>query len=374
VTEPDPPSIAEKKKERDRLLAEIRQAEEDLALAEKENARSRLAGVTGKDAPKPKQEETDTLLDMLARAVEAEKPKTPVKSVFQRITSFLPFSARPKKTQQPVAPKEDEEDEIVGVKPVKLENPLPFLQLFTPLTFSSIITVLPPTPSADDSDKGLADIVQSHAISASHPAGLFYALVNLTVNATTLSVTALDIESLDPSAEPELGAWVRSRASDKSVLGRDVNAVFFAMGQWVEEAITRAQFWCRVDEALGTREARAKIVQRVQRLSKRVYKRRKVDSDPTPEELEEEEARREEAEAGERKWKASELLPRMRRRSWVVDCGGAEVEVRWRIGFDWTGEVEREVECEVRVPRSCKLTLCILLLSMLIVTRRARKR
>lgn len=328
---------AEKKKQRARLLAEAEQLEADIRLAERENERIHKYHQSGRGEPKLPSN-ADAIIDLLVRSSQPAPPANlPAKppTIFQRIGLFLPFSKRPR-PRPPVMPVDDEK--LPSHLPVKLENPLPYLQLFTPLTFSSTTTLIPPTPGEDD---GPAEMLQLHSISISAPTGLFHARVSMVVNAMTLSVTRVHLDRLDPNAEAELGPWVRQRAESTGPLGRDVNAIHWAMGQWFESALRRARFWCAVEAEMGSEEGRKRIKKRMA-----VWDRRKHAST---------EGWEEEGETA-RKWTRRELLPQMKRRSLVMAVEGVEVTLEWHIGFDWTGEAEQRISASARVLKSCKST------------------
>jgi len=309
---PDP--HAEKKRRRARLQAELEQLEADVALAERETERLRKAAQAGSDAQPPAN--ADAILDLLVRAVQPPPPADPPPrpaSVFARIGLFLPFSKRERARAAPApAAVEEEQQQLPSTLPLRMENPLPHLQIFTPLTFSCTTSIVAPTPGGDGGGTG---VLQRHSIAAAAPGGLFCARVAVVVDAASLAVVRLQMEAVDASAEAELGAWVRERAWRE----RDVGKLFWAMGGWVESAVRRARFWCAVGEEMGGQEKGGG------------------------------------EEGRERRWTSRELLPHMRRRSLAVQVhGGVEVVFEWQIGFDWTGEAEQRISASARVPASCK--------------------
>jgi hypothetical protein len=131
---------------------------------------------------------------------------------------------------------------------------------------------------------------------------------------------------------------MRSRAGE-GVLGRDVNAVFYGMGEWVAGAVRRARFWCEVGEEFGLGGKGGDRVGKDRGKGK--GKGREVQED-------------EEEDVGRGKWTPKELLPHMRRTTLVLPVGKVEVLLEWRIELDWTGEAEHKIEAEARVPKSCR--------------------
>ena len=346
----DPPSRfsqpldpnAEKKKKRERMLAEIRQLESDIRLAERENECIRKAAAAGKDPKRPAN--ADPLVDLLSRTMAHpptfESPRKQPISVLDNVSLFLPFSRPAKPPSKPTAELVKTAD-LPSVLPVEVDNPLPFLSVFTPFKFRSSITTLPPTPGHET---GEADIIQLHSITTSAPHCLFSSRVGLTVNTRSGAVEGCEIEYLDPCADRELGVWARKRIG-RGVWGRDVNSVFWASSQWYESALTRARFWCQVETELATREGRERARRRIRSEARRGRR-------PQPGEPAEPEEHFEEWE--ERKFTPEQLRRHMGRQAMEIEVEGVKLGIRWRICFDWTGEAEQSVTAAVKVPGRCK--------------------
>ena len=246
---PDP--HAAKKRRRAALLAEVAQLEADLSLAEAENARIRRHHEAGRrEVPAPKN--GDAIFDLLLRAA---RPRVPVgeemprkKSVMMSVGAFLPFA---KRRRTPVVKEVVKEGELPSYGPVEVEDPMAYLSVFSPLGFTSTTTIL---PSVGESGA----VLQRRDVVARAPGGLFHARVGVVVDTATLAVVGVDVDGLDGNAEPEIGRWMRERAGE-GVLGRDVNAVFYGMGQWVEGAAKRARFWCQIGEEFNKEIGRAHV-------------------------------------------------------------------------------------------------------------------
>ena len=340
---------AEKKKLRDQLLREVQELQADVTLAEQENDRHRRFYVSGKGPSEPPN--PDEIISLLVRSAAASAPKAPPPkptSIFKSIASFLPFARRPRPSKA-VPPKDTP---IPSYLPIPLEDQLPHLQLFTPLTLSSTITILPSKPSTSTTTSP-NPIFQNHTITLSAASGLFSARLNMIVDTSRLSVSSLSINTLDPSADAELGRWARERASGKGILGRDVSAICWAMARWFEVATKRAKFWSEVERELGSDEGRRKSTARL----KAIRKRKKRGGTRPSEDLDEgHEEGRAIGESTKMKWTRKQLLPQMRRTSLVLTGDGVELRIEWNIVFDWTGEAESIISASAKVPSSCKYT------------------
>ncbi|TVY17919.1 hypothetical protein LARI1_G004209 [Lachnellula arida] len=334
---------ASKKKARDELLKELQQLQADVALANQENERLRLHHESGKRrstlAPNPEE-----LIALLRRSTEQPSNLTPKpSSIFKSIGSFLPFSSR--RRTQPVA-SSDFEKPLPSHLPIALDDPLPYLQAFSPLHYTSTILLLPSEQTSPGSFSEVSEepILQRHSIHASHPTGLFAARITMTVNSSTPSITDIDVSSLDPSSEKELGAFVRERAAGNGTLGKDINVICWAMGRWVELAIKRAAFWCAVEVDFTTPKGRETALQKGAKSKKRKRQASAIAGD--------EESGQEEEELKNQKWTRRQLLPHMGRTSMEIVSEEVELRIEWRIGFDWTGEAENYVSAGARVPKN----------------------
>ncbi|TVY45427.1 hypothetical protein LOCC1_G003727 [Lachnellula occidentalis] len=335
---------ASKKEARDQLLKELQQLQADVALANQENERLRLHHESGKRrttlAPNPEE-----LIALLRRSTEQPSKTAPKPtSIFKSIGSFLPFSSR--RRTQPVA-SSDLEKPLPSHLPIALDDPLPYLQAFSPLQYTSTIVLLPPEQTYQESSSDVPEqpILQKHSIHASHPTGLFASRLTMSVNSSTLSITDIDIPSLDASSEKELGAFVRDRAAGNGTLGKDINVICWAMGRWVELAIKRASFWCAIEVDFTTPEGREKALQRSTKSKKRQRLGSAIAGDGESEQEEGEELKKQ-------KWTRRQLLPHMGRTSMEIVGEEVELRVEWSIGFDWTGEAENSISAGARVPKN----------------------
>lgn len=139
---------------------------------------------------------------------------------------------------------------------------------------------------------------------------------------------------------------MRERASGKNILGRDVNAICWAMGRWYDVAVKRARFWLILEKELGSEEGRRRSNERIEKAAKRKK---------TIAEGEEEDANDGDAASGKQKWTRRLLLPHMGQQDFVIASAKVELRIEWNILFDWTGEAESVVSASARVPLSCEL-------------------
>ena len=335
---------------RDDLLKELQRLQKDLALGYRENEHLRLQYESRRrrsTAPSNADELIDLILRATAPASASEpEPKPKSKSICKSIDAFLPFTSRRQRLSGAL-PHLDKP--IPSHLPIALDDPLPYLQVFSPLVYTSSICLLHKETASADTLLQEADqsVLLFHQIKASHPSGLFSARFSMTVDSSMLSITSLDVDALPATAEKELGTFLRERSHPHPVLKRDIGILCWAMGRWVEVSVSRARFWATIDQDFKTSEARAKSLRRMVRERKR---RRSVVLD------EEDNADLDGHDGAEtkRKWTIKQLLPHMGRTAMELNNDDIELRFEWRIGFDWTGEVESAISATARLPTSCE--------------------
>ncbi|KAI0467574.1 hypothetical protein F4859DRAFT_238004 [Xylaria cf. heliscus] len=356
VPEPDP--LADKKALRDSLLAEVAQLQDDLRVVSRENERlhrtQRESRRRTADLVLPDAEEQTRLLDVLQRHAlppEKEAPPDPNRDWLEAAMNpiaFLPFgnaALAPPLILPGTAKEQGEEKEPpVSHHPVSMtaDEELPYLQLFTPLTFTSTITTLQQEGPETDS----SPLLQQHAISvASSPPGLFAARVDMTVDTKTLSIAELAVPRLDPVAIPELGPFIDGilRGEGNSALTKNISVITWAMGEWVRLATRRARFWHAVTRELGSPERVLRCAERMRRRTRRGRGQHAVDD-------EDEDA---EDETEKKAPSKADVIALMGRTSFDLDLpagdDGEEHEeevtarIHWRVEFDWTGEARSRI-------------------------------
>ncbi|KAL2198099.1 hypothetical protein P885DRAFT_33627 [Corynascus similis CBS 632.67] len=418
---------ADKKKLRDSLLAEISQLERDLNIAGKENERIRQARLSRLEAPLPTN--GDEILDVLARHVlpPGSNPPTKPDPIEDWLASalnpiaFLPFSKPSASGEPPALPAPyqhtqaeqhvDDENLPPPVShhplPMTATEALPYLQAFSPLTFTSHVSPLPPRApfegnSTSSSGTREPPLLQHHSIAASSAAprrGLFAARIEMTVDTGTMAVVSLTVPRLDPAAEAELRPFINKVVgggagegheaagfgglagkadlprSSSSGLHNNISILTWAMGEWLRVAVQRAKVWIVLErEVCVGKEALREMVSRMRagkaggRKKKRRRKKRwveRVEEDRVDEEEEgEQDGGSDGEEGGESvdgmdKYQTADLLPYMGRACMDLEIpvlmggekgGPSMLRVQWRIGFDWTGEAQSELGILVGLP------------------------
>ncbi|KAG0649908.1 hypothetical protein D0Z07_3691 [Hyphodiscus hymeniophilus] len=338
---PEDPYAA-KREARDNLLKELQKIQADVAFGIQENERLRLQHESNKKRGPSAPSNPNELLDMLIRATAPEPAldmKSKPKSIFKCIDSFLPFTSRRKRLLTAFP---NVEKPLPSYLPVALEDSLPYLQVFSPLVYTSTISLISQEHTSSDTSVHVEQPnYQLHRIKASHPSGLFSARLSMVVDSSLLSITSLDIEALPFMAEKELGTFMREQSNSDNVFDRNIGVLCWAMGRWVEVSVSRARFWATVEQDFTTLEARAKSLEHKVRKRKRRGSVILGDDDATDNGHEE-----------QRKWTMRQLLPHMGRT--VMELNNDEIELRfeWRIGFDWTGEAESAISASARLPKS----------------------
>ena len=61
----------------------------------------------------------------------------------------------------------------------------------------------------------------------------------------------------------------------------------------------------------------------------------------------------EDEESRKQKWTRKQLLPHIGRTAIEIVTSDIELMFEWKIGFDWTGEVESLISASARLPKSC---------------------
>jgi hypothetical protein len=365
---PPPDPLAEKRRMKEALEKQVAELQADLDLASAENERLRQMQSrrrSGTRGPLPLGR--DDLLRLLSKHLlppEAE-PQLPESRQWldaaMNPIAWLPFG---KLTATLPALSTNMEEELEDLPPPKshhavsmtAQQELPFLQVFTPLSFSSRTVMLP------RSDSGKAQQLQRHHITvrSSRPPGLFTARIEMTVDAKHLAITDLVVPKLDPAAAAELGPFVDGilRNPRSSAATRNVSIISWAMSEWFRIAVRRARFWSVLEAEVSDEAALLESVAKVRsRRSKRVA-RQEQGGDGNDDD--EDEAQKETNVAGKTAG-SHQLLPHIGRTSMEITVPGdggpgdqSWLRVEWKIQFDWTGEARSSVAALVGIPGKCE--------------------
>ncbi|KAK4187422.1 hypothetical protein QBC35DRAFT_384889 [Podospora australis] len=358
----------DKKKLRDSLLAEIAELERDLDVASKENERIRQAHLSKRPAAPPSN--NNTILDVLRRHVlPPEKALAPdptadwLASALNPI-AFLPFGkgslsdlALPT-LFPPADTKKDKPIITHDPIPMTAEEALPYLQVFTPLTFTSHIYPLP----RESEDKPL---LQKHFITASSAApnkGLFTARLEMTVNTKTMAISSLAVPKLDPSAAAELSPFIakvteRDDPIPSSGLHNNISILTWSMGEWLRVSVERAKVWRTLEQEVSDKTRLSEMAKKLRETRKSSRKRKRPKRPNNDDDQSDEEDEDPQGDSNE-KYEASDLLPYMGRTCMDLDIPllsspGDEtsaLRVQWKIEFDWTGEARSDLGVLVGMP------------------------
>ncbi|KAI1430549.1 hypothetical protein GGR50DRAFT_684522 [Xylaria sp. CBS 124048] len=395
IQEDDP--LADKKALRDSLLAEVAQLEEDLKVASRENKRLHELQRSHRTTEElPELKEQSRLLDVLSRHAlppEKETPPDPMSNWLKAAMNpiaFLPFGQANALALPPFVMPGPEKDEAKTDSPppdshhpvpMTADEELPYLQVFSPLTFTSTITTIQQQIPKDGEEGKISQqepLLQRHAISvASSPPGSFMATVDMTVNTKTLSISDLAIPHLDPSAASELGPFVEKILRDgnkSSALTRNVSVITWAMGEWVRVATRRARFWHAARNELGSAESIARCAAHTRRHTRRKPVMRGQSQSRGDREADEENSDSEDDDDEEQRDQKSrpsraDIISLLGRTSLDIDLSGVAggdsnnddddddddaepliARVQWRIEFDWTGEAKSKIGLLLCVP------------------------
>ncbi|KAH6957125.1 hypothetical protein DER45DRAFT_304663 [Fusarium avenaceum] len=333
---------ADKKREREKVQKEIEALQKDLEIARKENERIRLMQQSGRVLAPSNQDEVIDLIQRHLLSTGAEPSQTASRQLLQTAlnpAALLPFG-KPI-LQAPPKPAEDKQNEIKSHHPVALtaEEELPYLELFTPFSISSNISVLPETAGEP--------LGQLHSITfrSREIPGIFTAKMNMTVNAMELTVLDLNVTTLEPASKPELGPFVQKICTGdcNRSMQRNIGILSWAMGEWLRIAVERAGFWCQLEQSLGSKDG---VLDAAIQMRTRKSRRRKdgeVDDEDEPTQLE--------------SVTKKDLIRYLGRQHFDISIpnndteeSGATIRLAWKTEFDWTGEAQNKLSVLVGAP------------------------
>lgn len=357
-----------KLQERDALLAEIAQLEADLESARGGNSND-ARGL-------PSTAERGAVLDLLRRHLlpaerdaQSDSNAAWLEAVMNPI-AMLGFNGPAPLELPPAVSAGDTKDEPepppISHHPVTLNRSeeLPYLQVFTPLIYTSTISTIPPSPEHPGQPT-----VQKHTITvrSATPPGIFSARIEMTVNTRSLAVASLRVTRLDDCAATELSPFVDSITSAQAAyhpaLTRNVGILCWAMSEWYRVALKRAKFWHVLERQLGPDSGKTSLVEVVRAMrarKKRKYKHKELTGEGDS-------GADESAESANSRgvpdsiFKA-ELLPHMGRTSMDLEIAylagkgeTSELRIDWSVQFDWTGEARSKLGVDVAAPGKCKV-------------------
>jgi hypothetical protein len=199
---------------------------------------------------------------------------------------------------------------------VELADPLPYLEMFTSLNFSTQLS-LPRSKVLTTSRR----VHQKHTIDIAGPQKLLTAQVSITIDALASEIIEMHLLRISPWAERELGTFVRAKAQE-----RDLGNASWAMDSYWEIAKKRAQHWHKCETAFahllaGRTTEDTENAQPLQRSKPGKTITRK------------------------------DLSRNLGRDTLILQDKHVVLKLNWRISFDWTGEAESDVSVETAFPQ-----------------------
>ncbi|KAK4074058.1 hypothetical protein Trihar35433_3532 [Trichoderma harzianum] len=334
----------DKKKEIEALDEEIAKLKQDLQVVSKENDRIRLMQSSGRILSFADEEE---VFDVVRRHLidsETKPPPPPSQQLLRAAlnpTALLPFG----RTTSVVATTDDQVSttDIKSHHPVRMtaEEELPYLQLFSPFEVTSTMAVL-----HADGDQPLRQRRVMTFRSKDTP-GLFTSKVEMVINATNSSIVELKVHSLEPAARAELGPFVAKICDGdcNRSMQRNIGILSWAMGEWYQAAVQRAQLWSKLDRELASKGEFLEAVAEA---------RRKKPLRRTAEEMEDDGGQQSTSAPS---FKKAELVHFMGQQAFEFNIPSTKrsdptssVRLEWKIDFDWIGEAQNKVTVMIGVP------------------------
>ncbi|KAI9151544.1 hypothetical protein HJFPF1_08750 [Paramyrothecium foliicola] len=329
---------ARKRKERDALRKEIAKLKKDLQLVDRENERIRLMQASGRVlAPTDGDVVKDIVQQhLMPRDVNVQQQSQKLLKMALNPQSLLPFG-KPIHSAAFVADDVENWNSIKSHHPVIMtaDQELPYLELFSPFGISSTVAMLPSTPENSLRQK------YSIKLRSRQPPGLFNARIEMTVDASDLSILELEVPALEPAARFELAPFVdKICAGDcNRSMQKNVGLVSWAMGEWYRIATQRALLWAQLRKELSVKEA---LIETTNKLRSRKSQGEEDEENETSQSA---------------TCSRAELLRFIGQQAFdlevpVEDESGVSATVRleWKIHFDWTGEAQSKIDVKVAVP------------------------
>jgi len=312
---PDP-ELERRRQGRTRLRRELKELESQVSQCTEEIEKVQKQSATHVLQPA----ERDALVDFINKIAlpdaGAEEEHTPL--VTSLLCSFLPFSTR---LNPPPKSKQAQQKPVASHRPLDLDDPLPYLEMFTDFKLST----RPDLPLGRVFPSS-SRVHQKHVIDIVGPQKLL--VVTLSIIIDTLSNTIVDLKVLRlPSwADRELGTFMRARAEEK-----DLGNACWAVGSYWDITKKRAEFWHRCETSFAhliPGRTSEDMENQTQVTAGKIIARK-------------------------------DLNRHLGRDVITLEDQHVLLKIKWRITFDWTGEAESEVHVEPAVPQVCKSnTLC----------------
>lgn len=348
-----------KQQEKDRLLQEMKVLETQVKRLEHA---VQTTDTDPRDSGFKNPQDLESLITLINETNPASQPPDPPEQppLSQLLSSFLPFTKPLAHRTEPAPPASN--DPVPSHAPLALDDPLPYLTLFTPFTITSSISTTPETSTAPSPQPPTL----LHTITLTSPSSLLSATLHLHISPNPEPhIKRLNLAALSPWAESEIGAWLRRRAAEN-----DVGGVGWALGSYWELATKRAGCWGRCERAWphllgrqGRGDGERTVV--VEKMGKRKaggqasagYNEHDTRSEGE-DGLEEVSGIGDAIAAIEGSTNRNARGAASRRELWrhlgrtelVFQSAEVKLRIAWRIQFDWTGEAESIVRAQAAFP------------------------
>lgn len=299
------PELEKRKQDRARLQREVEELEAQVSRCTEEIVREQQRS----QDEALRASERASLQDFIAKVSGANDEVEEAMPVSKLLCSFLPFSTvtipqvRSNTLQKPIA----------SHRPIELANPLPYLEMFTSLKFTTQLG-LPRGKVSPSSQR----VLQKHTIEIVSPQRLLVVQISVVINALANEIINMQVLSLSPWAECELGQFLRKRAEAK-----DLGNACWAIGSYWNIAQKRAQHWQRCEATFPHL-----LADQTNENRENVRPRGKADV----------------------KVSRRDLSRHLGCDNFVLQDKHVLLKLNWRIGFDWTGEAESVVNVEPALP------------------------
>ncbi|KAK8212514.1 hypothetical protein IWZ01DRAFT_269387 [Phyllosticta capitalensis] len=327
-SEPDP-----KQQEKEELQAKLKSLREEVEFIESQVQLSRNAPSDGEDA--------SALVSFINEQEPCVAPaRAEPPPLAAMLASFLPLA---KRMHPPSPPTDEPERPMPTHEPIDLEDPYPYLSLFTDFQFTSSV-------SMSDLDQ------QIHAVTMRSPSSLLKLNLNLAVDITTKHVQRLEILRLSNWASRELGTYI-AKASEENDLG----AVCSATTSYWDLAVRRATCWARCHREFPHLLPHYQTKERQGDVS-RSSNRKTSGNHETPASMNAQDEEEEEVsgivmdaavkEQNELSFTKGDLLPLLDHNHILLQSNQVLFKITWKIQFDWSGEAQSVVNAEAVFPKA----------------------
>ena len=301
---PPDPEVEKRKQEKARLLREAQELEAQVARCAEEIAKEQQRAA----AHTLTHTERTVLSSFIAELLDCDSTEDESTPISNLLCSFLPFST----TAIPPPPSKVPEKRVPSHRPLEVANPLPYLEMFTTLTFSTRLDlpdgkILPSTNI----------IHQKHIIDIHGPQKLLTAQLAITIDTPAHQVIDMHILRLSPWASRELGTFLHLKSTTN-----DLGNASWALNSYWHLARKRAEYWRRCESSfthLLTRHAENSENHPPQENNMKTMSRK-------------------------------DLNRHLGRDTMTLRDSSVVLKLNWRIAFDWTGEAESYVTVETAFP------------------------